>query len=202
MATTAQPIPDEIVTIIRRRSKSVAPRIGVCPGDRDDIEQELMIHAWQRSSQYDHHRGTIVVFLGRVVDHRIRHLLEAAGAQKRGGGVRSLSLETPLPDARGQPVALIDVLSEHDHPWCADALPADEHANLRIDLMRALKGLPDRLVALCQQLTQATVAEISRETGVSRASVYSALGEVRTAFRAAGLDAYLCPPPTHFARFR
>ena len=202
MASAAHAIPDEIVTIILRRSKSVAPRIGICPGDRDDIEQELLIHAWQKSGQHDQNRGAIVAFLGRVVDHRIRNLLEAAEAQKRGGGVRSLSLETPLPDARGQPVALIDVLSEHDHPWSADALPADEYANLRIDLMRALRGLPDRLVALCQQLARATVAEISRETGVPRASVYGALGEIRTAFRAAGLDAYIRPPPTHFSRFR
>ena len=202
MASQAPTIPDEIVTIIRNRSRSIAPRIGICPGDRDDIEQDLLIHVWQQSGRHDPHRGTIAVFLGRVVDHRIGHLVEAAEAQKRGGGVRPLSLDAPVPNAQGQSVALIELLSERNHPWGAEALPAAERIELRVDLICALRSLPDRLVALCRRLAQATVAEIARETGMSRASLYGALGEIRTAFRAAGLDAYLRPPPTDFARFR
>jgi DNA-directed RNA polymerase specialized sigma24 family protein len=202
MANTAHNIPDEIVAIIRSRSKSFAPRLGITLGDRDDIEQELLIHAWQQAAHHNPLRGSICVFLGRVVDHRIGHLVEAARAQKRGGGVRPLSLEMPVTNAQGHPVALIDLLSERDHPWGADTLPADERADIRHDLLRALRGLPDRLVVLCRWLAMATVAEVARDSGVSRSSLYSALGEVRTAFRAAGLDAYLRPPRTHFPRFR
>lgn len=202
MATRNHGIPDPIVAMIRRRSKSMAPRLGICPGDYQDIEQDLLIHAWLKSRHHDPDRGSLGAFLGRVIDHHIGHRLEAAGTQKRGGGVRPLSLDTAVSNADGQPLPLIDRLSDHDLPWGADTLPADERIHLQIDLRRALRGLPERLVALCQRLAQATVAEIARETGVSRTSLYGELGEVRTAFQAAGLDDYLRPPPTDFPRFR
>lgn len=202
MATAIDTLPGETVALIRLRSKSIASRLGVYPGDHEDIEQELLIHVWQQSSRYVPERGAVTVFLGNVVDHRIGHLLEAAGAQKRGGGVRPLSLDRTVHTVHGQAVRLIDLLSEQDHPWSGGAVPADECSDLRIDLLRVLCGLPERLVGLCRRLAQATVAEIARETGVSRSSLYVTLAEIRTVFRTAGLDAYLGPSRTDFARFR
>ena len=59
MATPNHGIPDPIVAMIRRRSKSMAPRLGICPGDYQDIEQDLLIHAWLKSRHHDPDRGSL-----------------------------------------------------------------------------------------------------------------------------------------------
>jgi RNA polymerase sigma-70 factor (ECF subfamily) len=51
--------------------------------------------------------------------------------------------------------------------------------------------LPDELRDLCERLRDDTMAEIAREMGVPRTTLYDRLSKLRDAFREAGLEDYL-----------
>jgi RNA polymerase sigma-70 factor (ECF subfamily) len=60
-----------------------------------------------------------------------------------------------------------------------------------MDLDRAIASLPDELRDLCERLRYDTMAEIAREMGVPRTTLYDRLSKLRDAFREAGLEDYL-----------
>ena len=62
---------------------------------------------------------------------------------------------------------------------------------IRMDLDRAIASLPDELRDLCERLRDDTMAEIAREMGVPRTTLYDRLSKLRDAFREAGLEDYL-----------
>ena len=51
--------------------------------------------------------------------------------------------------------------------------------------------LPPKLRELCRRLKTETVAEIARDTGVSRAVIYESITKLRAIFEEAGLRDYL-----------
>ena len=71
--------------------------------------------------------------------------------------------------------------------WC-------EHIHLREDLHRVLHSLPQHLQDCCHQLTENSVTEAARRSGLARGSIYSRIVTLKRAFTAAGLDAYLARP--------
>ena len=60
-----------------------------------------------------------------------------------------------------------------------------------MDLGQAIASLPEELRDLCLRLHDSTMAEVAREMGIPRTTLYDRLSKLRDAFREAGLTDYL-----------
>jgi RNA polymerase sigma-70 factor (ECF subfamily) len=60
-----------------------------------------------------------------------------------------------------------------------------------MDLGQAIASLPEELRDLCLRLHDSTMAEVAREMGIPRTTLYDRLSKLRDAFREAGLEDYL-----------
>ena len=56
---------------------------------------------------------------------------------------------------------------------------------------RVIAALPEDLQDLCEKLQSSNMAEIAREMGVPRSTLYGKLTKLRDAFRDGGLEEYL-----------
>ena len=66
-----------------------------------------------------------------------------------------------------------------------------EQNDIRFDLERVIAALPEDLQDLCEKLQSSNMAEIAREMGVPRSTLYGKLTKLRDAFRDGGLEEYL-----------
>lgn len=131
---------------------------------RRDLEQEALLELWRKGPAYDSRRGSWRTFSERVVANRLRSL------------VRSMHSE-PSGHFREEPL-------EH---LAALAAPNDR-TDLRADVSRVLNSVSefDRSVAV--DLIDYSAIEIGQRLGVSRATVYRAIGRLRAAFTEACLS--------------
>jgi DNA-directed RNA polymerase specialized sigma24 family protein len=146
------------------RAATIATVYGLPSDSRRDLEQEALLELWRKRPAYDPRRGSWRTFSERVVANRMTSLVRAMRSE-RSGQFR----EEPIENLLG--LAAPNIL-----------------ADLRADVSRVLAGLSpfDRSVALC--LIGHSAMETTQCLGVSRATVYRAIGRLRTAFTEAGLS--------------
>ena len=145
------------------RAATVVALFGLPKDARRDLEQEALLELWRKRPAYDAQRGSWRTFSERVVANRMTSLVRRMHSA-RCGQFR----EDPLENVRGQ-------AAPNDRP------------DLRTDVARVLADASqfDRSVAAC--LADHSAIETCQKLGVSRATVYRAIGRLRTAFTAAGL---------------
>lgn len=134
---------------------------------RHDLEQEALLELWRKRRAYDAQRGSWRTFSERVVANRMTSLVRSMYSE-RSGHFR----EDPLEN-------LVALAAPND---CAD---------LRADISRVLANVSqfDRNVAV--DLIDYSPIEIGQRLGASRATVYRAIGRLRTAFVEAGLSPFV-----------
>jgi RNA polymerase sigma-70 factor (ECF subfamily) len=184
-----QDIDDYAVRIIKHKARQLIGRYGLTIFDREDLEQELMIDLLQRMRHFNPAKAKKSTFMARIVERHIATLLEARHARCRDWRMCRVSLNTPHVNDRGDTREMIDrVDSEGTLRPCQPDTREGEINNLRMDVARVLDTLPEDLRDLCERLRESNMAEIARETGVARTTLYDKLTRIRTAFRQAGLD--------------
>jgi RNA polymerase sigma factor (sigma-70 family) len=145
---------------------TIATLYGLPVESRRDLEQEALLELWRKRPAYDAQRGSWRTFCERVVANKMTSLVRSMYSERFG-----YFREDPLEDL----VAL--------------AAPNDR-TDLRADVARVLGSLSqfDRKVA--EDLIDYSPVEIGQRLGVSRATVYRAIGRLRTALSDAGLGRY------------
>jgi RNA polymerase sigma-70 factor (ECF subfamily) len=175
--------------LIRIKARQLIGKAGLTSNDREDLEQELMIDLLQRMRRFNPARAKKTTFMARIVERHIATILEARHAQCRDWRLCRVSLNTPHENDKGDTRELIDrVDSEGSLYTCEPETRESAAGNLRMDIERVLDTLPEDLRDLCERLRQSNMAEIARETGVARTTLYDKLTRIREAFRQAGLD--------------
>jgi len=146
------------------RAATIVTLHGLPTDSRRDLEQEALLELWRKHQAYDPRRGSWRTFSERVVANRMTSLVRAMRSE-RSGQFR----EEPIENLLGLAAPNI-------------------RTDLRADVSRVLAGLSpfDRNVALC--LIGHSAIETTQCLGVSRATVYRAIGRLRTAFTKAGLS--------------
>jgi RNA polymerase sigma-70 factor (ECF subfamily) len=146
------------------RAATIVTVHGLPTDSRRDLEQEALLELWRKHQAYDPRRGSWRTFSERVVANRMTSLVRAMRSE-RSGQFR----EEPIENLLGLAAPNI-------------------RTDLRADVSRVLAGLSpfDRNVALC--LIGHSAIETTQCLGVSRATVYRAIGRLRTAFTEAGLS--------------
>ena len=122
---------------------------------------------------------------------------KAARAKSRGGGTFTISVDDPNLERDSEAIsAAADNGGSREPSWC-------EYIHLRQDLHRVVYSLPQHLQDCCHRLTEDSVTEAARHSGLARGSISSRMATVKRAFAAAGLQVYLARPcPTLSASAR
>jgi len=178
------------VTKIRYQARQLARSRPFHPSDIEDLEQELMLDLFRRLPAFDPSRASRNTFIARLVENRAASLIKAARAEKRGPDIEHESLQAVVFEGTEGRIALGDTISAEQGLWVTGGRGWDETIALRHDLARAIRRLPPRLAILCARLATDTVTEVSRDTGMSRPSVYDAIARVRKAMTDGGFEAY------------
>jgi RNA polymerase sigma-70 factor, ECF subfamily len=168
--------PGDFDPAIRRMISAKASRLvgqyGLRAQDRPDVEQDLAARIAARLDDHDPTRGPLVAFVAMVIEQAAANLLRERRAGKRTPPRR------PGPPA--PPEEVPDIRVEDDR----------RRQDLAQDVAAVLARLPADLRAFAAALTEATVSEVSRRSGVPRTTLYGPLAELRVAFERAGLRGY------------
>jgi RNA polymerase sigma-70 factor (ECF subfamily) len=188
--------------LIRIKARQLVGKAGFTEHDRCDLEQELMIDLLQRMRHFNPAKAKKTTFMTRIVERHLATLLEARHAKFRDWRRCRISLNTPHENDKGDTVELIDRVDSEGNLKNPEREPQQETVNyMRMDIERVLNALPDDLRDLCERLRESNMAEIAREMGIPRTTLYDKLTKIRETFREAQLDDYLSDP-THQDRSR
>lgn len=181
------------IKLVRHKARRLVGRAGFVEADRHDLEQELMLDLLRRLPRFDSTLAKRETFIARVVEHQVATLIEAQKAGVRDYRRCAGSLDEITTDEDSSPTGMPRILDlgERHREAVASAHRDEDLQALRMDLNKVLAGLSIDLQALCIRLQTANVTEISRQTGVSRGTLYETLRKLRTCFDRAGVGAYL-----------
>ena len=183
--------------LILHKAWQLAGLAGFTPQDVEDLAQELTLRLFQRHPALDPGDPRHQAFATAVVDQCVANLLRDRRARKRD--VRGVgSLDAPAAagdDGRPTPAATI---SRHERDARLGVSPREEGdlAQLKLDVESVLAGLPPDLRDLAERLKGQSVAEIVRDLGVARSSLYPNIRRLRRRFENCGLKDYLQKLPS------
>jgi RNA polymerase sigma factor (sigma-70 family) len=161
--------------------------------EASDLRQELTLHCLNHFDRYDPKRSSPATFASRTCRQRTLQLVEPVLARKRNGGAVPQSLSTPARTDADATAELACPISDDEVAirLGRHSRPAAELANLRLDVERLVNGLPPELVSVARLLLEGEPnVEVARRLGLSRASLYRRIAQLRLIFRNAGLDSY------------
>lgn len=166
--------------------------------EQKDLHQEFLLRLVENHMVYDARLSSATTFSSHVCRRRSLQLVEAATSVKRGSGAvpRSLSEPVNLSTRRGTNffTALADIISDDGGVMRTGRRrrSAAELMALRIDTNGVVSHLPPGLAAVAQLLAQGEPpSEVARRLGISRATLYRRIGQLRRVFREAGLHEYV-----------
>jgi RNA polymerase sigma-70 factor (ECF subfamily) len=146
------------------RAATTASVCGLPTDFRRDLEQEALLELWRKRPAYDPQRGSWRTFSERVVANLMTSLV------RRMHSVRSGQFsEEPLENYFGLPAP-------------------NDRGDLRTDVSQVLSSLSQFDRSVAAHLIDYSANETGERLGVSRATVYRAIGRLRAAFTEAGLS--------------
>lgn len=180
--------------VIRHKARQLIGKYGFTRDDYDDLQQEMMLDLLRRLGKYDPSKAALSTFVARIVDRKISTLIRHQRQEKRDYRRQVCPLDTPVDTQDGQTLGLDEILSQDafDEDIARHDRPEVERFDLKLDLSIVLDELPADLRHLAQRLQTRTVAEIARELGVPRSSLYEkGIARLRKIFEDNGLREYL-----------
>ena len=179
--------------LIKYKVRQLMERPGFSTSDREDLEQVLLLELYQRLPKYDERRGSPKTFIARVVEKRVATLIEKQNAGKRDPRKCIGSLNDAWVDQEGRSVERGETIDREEVLLRTGVLPrpTEDLRGLASEIKVVLESQPAELRTLCMRLQTASVTEISEETGVARATIYSRIKKLLKVFEEAGLKEYL-----------
>lgn len=180
---------DYAVYLISYKIGRIIGVLGFTSDDREDLEQDLMLHLLENWSQFDSERGAAKTFVNCVLDNRIRQILESRKTQKSGYGKWTLSLDEKTEGEDECGVTRVDAVDGEECMLRAGRLRrrAFDECDLRIAVEQTLSRLSPELRETCEHLMRQSVSKVSEETGMPRHRLYPSIRKLRCIFEEAGL---------------
>ena len=172
--------------LIHHKAKQLVGKCGFTESDLKDIKQDLTLDLLMRLKTFDSRRAKRHTFVAMVMDHRVAALIEHHMAAMRDSRREQCSLNDSVSDHEGKPVERHETI-DAGYLGRGDVGPGD----LAVDVHAVITGLPHRLQVLCVHLQTKTPAEVARELGEPRMTLYGDIKRLKAAFGQAGLGEYL-----------
>ena len=171
--------------LVRHWARRLVRQLRLPAHDWPDIEQELWLDLISRWPRFDASRAGAKTFAARIVQRRAATLSKSLRRSVRYRALGQLVQDEDVGDddsivAMQAPAASSTAaeemvcMSDHEDRQC-----------LVEDIRLVIRRLPAELTELCLRLTVASVSDVARQTGVSRASLYRRIHTVRAHFIAA-----------------
>ena len=158
-------IDPQVRRLIRHKARRLVGCCGLSRFDRQDLEQELALHAISKQSHFNPTRGTTKAFYEQLLRRKAASIVRDATASKR---------------------------DRHriDQTFDVAKLPARDAADagMQLDVRLALAGLPPELGAIATLFITYREAEVVRRTGLGRQRVRAIKQRIAGRLRAAGLS--------------
>lgn len=180
--------------VIRHKAWQLIGKYGFTFDDYDDLQQDMMLDLLRRIGKYDPEKAGLSTFVARIVDRKISNLIRHQRQMKRDYRQRVSPLDEQVDDRDGRQRGLDEILSQdaYDDEVGRHDRPDAERRDLTLDLTLVLDELPEDLRQLARRLQTRTVAEVARELGVPRSSLYEkGITRLRKIFEDRGLREYL-----------
>jgi RNA polymerase sigma-70 factor, ECF subfamily len=172
--------------LVHHKAWQLVRTCGFTASDVQDIAQDLALDLLERLKTFDPGRANRHTFAAMVVKHRIAAIIERRSAAKRDRRREACSLNDSVSDYNGKTVQRHETLN-CDLSGRGSGKPSD----LTVDIHAAIAGLPLQLQALCVHLQTKTIAQVARELGIPRMTLYGDIKRLKAAFEQAGLGDYL-----------
>ena len=166
--------------LIRSKARQLIGKEGFTSADGDDLEQDLALDLLRRLEKFDPAKSKRTTFMTRVVEHRIATIIEERRAACRDWRRCRDSLDDPFFQDE-------DEYNSHVKYRLDPRTRTADDIALTIDLDAALASLPAELRDLWNRLLDSNIHRVSKETGISRDTLYARFKRLQAALLAAGI---------------
>lgn len=165
----------------------IARKLHLSPDDREDVRQDILVEMIVRLGRFDVEKAALATFIDLLARHGASAVARRCRPQQRLLRA-ALSL-----DDEADPMArrLARTLSAEQGLGFAAGEPADlvASAELKRDVRRIVAALTPELQSLCALLLAHPTEQACRTSGLSRATFYRRVREIRLRFLIASLTA-------------
>jgi DNA-directed RNA polymerase specialized sigma24 family protein len=167
---------------VRHWARQAKRRLYQSPIEREDIEQDLILHLLTWLGRFDAERANGGTFIQRIVRNKAATIVRDGLRKKRvAAGCVSIERLFRLEEAESEAEADTALSDAPGFPvW-------EERHHRAAEVEMAVAQLPERLQALCRLLGTASHGEVRGRLGLSKYRFYKLLGELRICFAEAGL---------------
>lgn len=184
---------EKVAQLIRLKMRKLTKSREIAGRERQDIEQELILHWLRRRARFNAARGSLETFADVVLNNVIHTMLEARRAKKREQRLCDCSLDDLLNEQTNRNLTRGDAYDRDDCflATVARNRPQWELEDLQLDVRQALRRLPLRQRELARRLMHQSTSEAARSMNITRTTLYTWRKTIRKVFTELGLDEYL-----------
>jgi RNA polymerase sigma-70 factor (ECF subfamily) len=188
-----QGISDYAAELIRCKARQLLGKAGFTWSDVEDLEQEMILELIQRFPKFDPAKAAHSTFAARIVEHKISKLFRHRRREMRDYRRESCSLDDTIEDAEGETIWRACTINQDEAAIRLGrrTRTREEETQLRIDISLVLAKLPDDLREIAGQLLTKSVAEVARDLGIPRTTLYESVKRLRPFFEDTALRNYL-----------
>ncbi|RJP60903.1 MAG: sigma-70 family RNA polymerase sigma factor [Candidatus Auribacter fodinae] len=170
---------------IRVKVSCVIGKYGFTTSDKEDLQQELIVHCLRRLDKYDSRRSAKETFMDRIIINKLRQLIEQRTAQKRDYK-KTVSLDEFIFQT-DKKITLIDIL--HLKTLKSTRISSKEIFLRKLDLKQLIESLPKQDQQFYFLLQQGyTVAEASQKLHITIAKARTKLKSLRKLLLEQGIE--------------
>jgi RNA polymerase sigma-70 factor (ECF subfamily) len=177
--------------LVRLKAKQLIGMAGLRKGDRDDLEQDLFMRVLQATPSYKPEAGHWRVFITAVIERHCATILRNRSNPKRDDRfVDSLNENC---EVNGVQMELAQSITDRDLAarLGRDVVDETRVADRTMDVATALEQLPPDLRDLADRLAADSIADVARQLGVPRTTLYTARARLRAHFVNLGIENFL-----------
>lgn len=180
-----------IAGLVRMKARRLVGRAGFKTQDRPDVEQELARCIYTRLRAFDSDRGDIEPFVYTVAESCAANILRNRRAGKRASK-RVESLNTIVKGIEGATdIGSTVSQAEYDAQRGRQPRSAEELSQLALDAAEIVAGMSPALRDFAARLSTESLAQVARDLGMARTTVYKHVNALRRVFERKGLREYL-----------
>ena len=174
MGANVQPNLSEYASkLIKHKAGRLVGRFGFTRPDRADIEQDLILHLFQKMPHFNSNRGSQNTFVSRIIKRKVVSIIRHRRALRR-----DYCRITAIDDAAGG----------EEHAAIAALVVGESPHDLAIDLAGAIQTFDSDSQRFCKMLMTSSVADAARRLGLTRGAARGRVAILR--------KGYLCDSTT------